>query len=264
MYEVKEPPNLDKTKPVPLMLLIHGFTPTDHPGDAMDMYMKVSPETAKRGILLAIPEGTYDKLLGRYSWNATDTCCGWDTMANDIGYVLAMVEDIQKKYNVDPKRIFILGHSNGGFMANRLGCDRSSIFSGIASLAGEVYKNPKKCAAVDPLAMLEVQGDADDTVPYAGGEPFGITGFPPAPGAQETGQIWAAKNGCMDTPDTTAPAVDLVTDLPGAETTKEIYKGCKANGEVQVWTIHGGPHSPAFNDTWAPTVIDFLMAHPKP
>ena len=54
-----------------------------------------------------------------------------------------------------------------------------------------------------------------------------------------------------------------MTNLDGAETKKSVYKGCEANGDTELWTIEGGPHSPAFNATWAPTVIDFLMAHPK-
>jgi hypothetical protein len=30
------------------------------------------------------------------------------------------------------------------------------------------------------------------------------------------------------------------------------------------WTIRKGPLTPAFSDAWATTVLDFLMAHPKP
>jgi polyhydroxybutyrate depolymerase len=82
--------------------------------------------------------------------------------------------------------------------------------------------------------------------------------------ACSSGADWAVKNRCAKTPDASAPAIDIVSDLAGAETSKSIYSGCETGVATELWTIHGGPHSPAFSDAWAPTVLDFLMAHPKP
>ncbi|MEO7329263.1 MAG: alpha/beta fold hydrolase [Minicystis sp.] len=264
-YDLKVPADLDMTKPAPLLLALHGFVGIAEktPWLSMDAYMHLHEETDKRGMILALPHGTIDKDVGSWSWNGTDACCGWDTMANDVAYLMAVISDIESKYNVDKKRIFFLGHSNGGFMAHRLACDRSSRIAGIVSLAGETFKHPKDCIAANPIAMLQVQGTADKTVSYTGGSPLGIAGIPPAPGAEDTAKIWAAKNHCEATPDTGGAAIDLVTNLAGAETKKTAYKGCEANGDTELWTIENGPHSPAFNATWAPTVIDFLMAHPK-
>ncbi|MFO0760168.1 MAG: hypothetical protein U0359_27050 [Byssovorax sp.] len=264
-YDLVVPDGLDTSKPAPLLLALHGFVgiADQTPWLGIDSYMHLRQEAQKRGIILALPHGTIDKEVGSWSWNGTDACCGWDTMADDVGYLMAVISDIEKKQNVDAKRIFFLGHSNGGFMAHRLACDRSSRIAGIVSLAGEVYKNEKLCVAAHPIAVLQVQGDADKTVSYEGGSPLGIAGIPKAPGAVETIETWAAKNHCDETADTSEANIDLVTDLDGDETAKTVYKGCAGNGQTELWTIHGGPHSPKFNDTWAPRVIDFLMAHPK-
>ncbi len=265
-YDLIPPTSIDATKPAPLLILIHGFTDVgSSPWEEMDTYMKVSPETDKRGMLLARVHGNTDPVLQKYYWNATDSCCDFENAnPNDVGYILAVIEDVKKSYAVDPKQIYVLGHSNGGFMANRLACDKADVFAGIVSLAGETYKDQKRCAASAPIAFLQVQGDADDTVPYGGGPAEGVAVFPPAPGAIETAKDWSVKNHCDPTPDDSQPAIDLATDLAGNETTKSVYKNCEANGATEVWTIHGGPHSPDFNDSWITSVLDFLMAHPKP
>ena len=111
----------------------------------------------------------------------------------------ASIADVKKTYAVDAKRIFALGHSNGGFMVNRLACDQADKIAAVVSLAGETYHDQTKCAASAPIAYLQVQGDADMTVPYAGGHPENIAILPLAPGAVETAQDWAKKNGCDPT-----------------------------------------------------------------
>lgn len=264
-YDLVVPMDLDPSKPAPLLFALHGFVGIANktPWLGIDSYMRLREEAAKRGMILVLPHGTVDKGVGSWSWNGTDACCGWDTMADDMGYLMAVISDVESKHKIDDKRIFFLGHSNGGFMAHRAACDRSSRIAGIVSLAGETFKNAKACVAAHPVAMLQVQGTADKTVKYDGGPPLGIAGIPPAPGAEDTAKIWAEKNHCDETPDTSAAAIDLVTNLDGAETKKTVYKNCEGNGATELWTIEGGPHSPAFNESWAPSVIDFLMAHPK-
>ena len=264
-YDLAVPADLDASKPAPLLVMLHGYSPSKTAPQDMDASMHMSPAANKRGILVAFPRGTYDAMLNRYEWNATDACCGFNTPdANDIGYVTAMIDEITSKYKIDEKRIFVVGHSNGGFMAHRLACDQADKLAAIVSLAGATFKNPNKCAASAPISVLQVHGDADATIAYAGGPPLGVPQLPNAPGAVETVADWAVKNRCGTTPATDAPAIDLVTDLAGAETTKSVFSGCEAGVATELWTIHGGPHAPALSDAWAPTVLDFLLAHPKP
>ena len=52
-------------------------------------------------------------------------------------------------------------------------------------------------------------------------------------------------------------------NLPGAETTASHYEGC-AKGSVELWTVKGGVHAPAFGPTFAPALWSFFEAHPKP
>jgi polyhydroxybutyrate depolymerase len=238
------------------------------------------PEAAKRGIILVLPHATIDPELNHYFWNATDSCCDFDKLGtNDIGYLAALIQDVEKNgaaaadnlpspvpaYTIDEKRIWAFGHSNGGFMVNRLACDMADKIAGIVSMAGETYKDQTKCAASAPIAFLQVQGDADMTVPYAGGPAEGISVLPPAPGAIETTQDWAKKNDCSPKADTSEPMIQLMTTSTGPDTTKLVYNtGCEANGHTELWTIHLGPHSPPWDASWPPDVFDYITAYPKP
>lgn len=258
-------PSAPSTEPRPLLVMLHGFTESPTPEEDMESEMHVLPEADKRGIYVAQPRGSEDTVFGKHAWNATDACCGWNLNdANDIGYIHAMVTEIESKHAIDSKRIFIFGHSNGGFMAHRLACDSAGRFAGIVSLAGAPWKSPERCQPSAPIAMLQVHGDADTVVLYEGGGPYGIVGLASAPGAEELTRMWRDKNRCAEAADTSAAPVDLVEDLPGAETTKTIYTGCEGNGATELWTIDKGIHSPKFNASFASAILDFLLHSPKP
>ncbi len=107
------------------------------------------------------------------------------------------------------------------------------------------------------------------TVPYGGGHPENISSVPLAPGAVETTQDWATKNLCDPTPDTSQPEINpargrLVGARPTPRSRAQHYTGCQANGDAELWTILGAPHSPPF---WpsrrAPDVLDSPAGPPE-
>jgi polyhydroxybutyrate depolymerase len=176
-----------------------------------------------------------------------------------VAYLGALIDDVAAKTPLDPKRVFVVGHSNGGFMAHRLACDIGGRIAAIVSLAGMTWLDPSKCPAADPVNVLQVHGDADDSIPYDGSPYF--------PSAAVTVATWAMKNGCIGANAIGAGGdpIDLVVDLPGAETTKQSYAGCPAGGAVDFWTIHGGSHIPMFDPpVWEDIVWTWMKAHPKP
>jgi polyhydroxybutyrate depolymerase len=178
---------------------------------------------------------------------------------------MAMVNQIRTKYWIDDKRIFLIGQSNGSFLAHRLACDRASVFAGLVTLTGATFTAPDDCFASAPVAVLHYHGDEDPLVPFAGGALFGISGLPNVPSAEDTVRISAEKNHCQPSPDRSQPALDLVPTLDGAETSRVVYQGCEANGAAELQIVHGGKHTPLFDGAlWAKQSFDFLMAHPKP
>jgi polyhydroxybutyrate depolymerase len=248
------------SKPAPLVILLHGYGSS---GGAMDAYLGLRDLAEASGVLYAHPEGTVDS-RGRAFWNATDTCCNFDrTPVDDSAYLAALVREIGQRYSVDPKRIYFAGHSNGGFMAYRMACDHADLVAGIVSVAGAMWVDPKKCAPTAAVSVVEIHGTTDSVISYEGG--IFHPGFPPYPGATTSVADWARFDGCAAAGDASLPPVDLDRSLPGAETSVTRFAaGCRGGSEVELWTVHGGAHTPAFSASVAGKVLDFLLAHPKP
>lgn len=246
--------------PVPLVVLLHGYTAT---APAQSWYFQLNDVALRRGFVLALPDGLTDS-VGSHFWNATDACCNFfGSTVDDVAYLTAVIDDVMKRYTIDPKRIFLVGHSNGAFMAHRLACERSEKIAGIVALAGAVWNDPTKCAPTSPVAVLQVHGTLDAVILYGGGT-VAMPGAAPYPSASTTMQTWATKNRCTGPRGDAGAPMDLTSDLLGDETRREAYSGCPPGSAAELWTIQGGSHVPVFNSSWSPTFYDWLLAHPKP
>jgi polyhydroxybutyrate depolymerase len=173
-----------------------------------------------------------------------------------------MVDDIYAKYNVDPKRIFLVGLSNGAFMAHRLACDDAARVASIVSLAGGTWTDATKCNPKASVSILDVHGTADMTVPYDGG--VGASGFL-EPSEMQTMATWAQKNGCTGALAPTGETYDVDTSVAGNETVAQKYSGCPAGIDLELWTMQGSGHIPLLpQPQWGELVWTFVSAHAKP
>lgn len=257
-YDVRTPSTYDPNVPTPLVLLLHGYTAT---AKIQDGYFLMSALAEKKNFLLALPDGTVND-VGENFWNATDACCdGFKSGVDDVAYLKAVIDDMKSRFNIDPKRIYAFGHSNGGFMANRLACDLAPEIAGIVSLAGGVFADASKCNPSEPVAVLQVHGDKDETVIYEGGASL-YPGGGPYPSAKQTVATWAKKNACGADLTASGETLDLDTKIAGAETTVERH-AC-AKGAAELWTIVGGSHIPSIDDGFGEKAWAFLEAHAKP
>lgn len=250
-YDYDQPAGLDTSKPAPLIVLVHGYGANGFVQDALFGFAQLADA---RGVYVAHPDGTLDAGGSRF-WNATDACCDiYNTGVDDVAYLNAVVDDMEAHFNIDKKRVFFVGHSNGAFMSHRMACDAAPRIAGIVALAGDVWKDPSKCNPSASVAVLQVHGDADTIVPYAGSAL--------EPSAPDSVATWAQKNGCTGALTDTGRTIDLDSGLPGPETGVANY-ACSA-GAAELWTIHGGQHVPAFIlPDWGNDVFDWLMQHPK-
>jgi polyhydroxybutyrate depolymerase len=253
---VHVPPGIDPAKPAPLVILLHGFGAS---GLVQELVFRLEPESDKRGFLYAHPDGTIDMDSKRF-WNATNACCDFgNTMVDDVAYLSGLVKEISEKHAVDPKRVFFTGHSNGGFMSHRLACDKPDLVAAIASLAGSTFLDPASCKAAEPVSVLQIHGTKDDSVLYDG-EAINGVGYP---SATETVAIWGGKNGCNAAAEM-AMAIDIDAPLDGNETIVTRHGNCKPGGAAELWTMQGAGHIPGLGPNFAPAIVDWLFAHPKP
>jgi polyhydroxybutyrate depolymerase len=157
-------------------------------------------------------------------------------------------------------------------MAYRMACHSADLIAGIASLAGPMFFDPNRCAPSEPVSILHINGTADEAAQYWGFASPIVEGGPNSTrvaGAVQAIQTWAGYNGAVDPVTDVAPTLDLDLSLPGLDTVVTRYTQHPPGGAVELWTINGGLHSPAFYGApsalgFASRVIDWLLAHPKP
>jgi predicted esterase len=114
---------------------------------------------SRHGITVAYGDG-----LGE-SWDAGE-CCGYAAAhhLDDLQYLADVVHDVSDRLPVDPRRVYLIGFSNGGMLAERAACDRPDLFAAAASVAGPLLTN---CPYT--TRILHVAGLADTTVHVNGG-----------------------------------------------------------------------------------------------
>jgi polyhydroxybutyrate depolymerase len=251
-YDTDIPVGYDKSKAYPLLVLLHGYGEN---GFVQDAYFGFNVLADQRGVLVAHPDGTLNA-SGQRFWNATDACCDFgNSGVDDVAYLEALVDDAKQNFHIDDKRVFFVGHSNGAFMSHRMACDAADQVAGIVALAGDVWKDPSHCNPSTPVAVLQVHGTVDTMVPYDGS-----TLEPSAPQSVAT---WAQKNGCGSELVDAQQSLDLDEVVAGAET--RIDRHACTRGAAELWTMQGVGHVPNFRQPdWGNTVLDWLMAHPKP
>lgn len=256
--------------PLPLVVALHGGGGT---GASMARMSHFDPYSDHFGFIVVYPNGT-DKerpvraMLGKQGFLTWDSghCCGYahDHDVDDVGFIRAVVADVEKQHPVDPKRIYATGISNGAMMSYRLACEASDLFAAVAPVAGII--DVPNCKPTHQVSVLDFQGTADENVPINGGVGKKAFDKEDRPPVQQSIDFWAKQDGCSVR--VQAKAKDLeMTD----------YGGCDAGTVVDYYVVQGGGHAwpgggqmaffldkpdPGVNATQS--IWDFFEKHSKP
>jgi predicted peptidase len=75
---------------------------------------------------------------------------------------------VRKEFNVDDRRIYLMGHSMGGAGTLYLGVKYPSIWAALAPIAPAAFSlNPDSLKAIPGIPVIFVHGNADEAVPVA-------------------------------------------------------------------------------------------------
>ena len=251
--DIDAPLKLSDGKLYPLVVVLHGYSAN---GFVQEAYFGMNALPDRDEALVIAPDGTVDS-TGKQFWNADPACCDFDHKnPDDVKYIGGLIDEVLATWPVDPKRVFVIGHSNGGFMSYRMACERADVIAAIAPLAGLASSMPSACNPSKPVNVLHMHGTMDQTVPY------GPTAAVGELGALGSVNQWAQKNGC-GTSRTAAGDLDLETSQAGAETHKYKTDGCPAGGAVDLWTMEGVGHIPSLNNTFTGTVMQWFSEHSR-
>jgi polyhydroxybutyrate depolymerase len=254
---VFEPSGLAPGERRPLLILLHGL------GGSADQLL-AQPGLDSLGqshrVFVVAPDGTLDR-QGRRFWNAGPACCDFDrTGIDDVARLTGLIDRWRRRPDVDPRRVYLLGFSNGGFLAHRLACRIGDRLAAVVSIGGAGVDSGERCTVKSPIGVLEIHGDSDQIVRPEGGRVFDKIDLAAFPGVDTTLADWTRRLGCNTTALTTA-ALDLDPRIAGTETTVRAYRRCRL-GDAELWTVRGGGHALAtpalFEEAWR-----FLQRHVK-
>ena len=124
---------------------------------------------------MAYPEGTggrLESMKNRRTWNA-GRCCGQAVKQNvdDVLFIKQLIDDVQARYAIDTRRVYVAGMSNGAMMAYRLACEIPDKIAAIIAVSGTLAMD--NCDAAKDVPVLHIHGDQDNNVPFAGGQGSG-------------------------------------------------------------------------------------------
>lgn len=166
------------------------------------------------GFLLIVPNGTNGLLQpGAAGW-ADGNSQSWNDCrpsntrtADDVGFLsslIGLVTDPAGTYAANPDRVFVIGQSNGGFMAQRIALERPQLVRAVGSALSNVAANSQCANAGQPVPIVLINGDQDIVIPWAGTlTPGGACGPATLTGcilsAEASRDFWLDYNGIIRT-----------------------------------------------------------------
>jgi len=88
--------------------------------------------------------------------------CSWASCGDDIGFLEKVIDEVKSKYNID--NVFVAGMSNGGMIAQAVGCSIPDKVDGVINIAG-MQSLGMSCVPYLPTSMVIYGSKKDTTVP---------------------------------------------------------------------------------------------------
>jgi poly(3-hydroxybutyrate) depolymerase len=165
-YRMYVPTAYDPARPMPLIVALHGLGGTED--SFFNGYDRLMPSLAEeRGYLVAAPLGY--RVDGSYGWGlgtppADPTTR--QTQERSEEDVMRVLERVRRDYNVDPDRIYLMGHSMGAIGTWRIAPKYPDLWAALGMFAGS--GQPATLDRIRDIPQFVVHGDADPTVNVAG------------------------------------------------------------------------------------------------
>jgi polyhydroxybutyrate depolymerase len=218
----------------PVLIVLHGGG-----GRARQImaFTRFNSIAEREGFVVLYPQG-----IDR-SWNDGREFQGRDTNRDDVGFLLAMLNDLEGQgIGLDRAAVGVTGISNGGFMAMRMACEAAGEIVGIAAVTATMPAEiGTRCRPARPVPVLVINGTDDPLVPYQGGlvRAFGRNRGVIWSTARTVG-FWANVNGCSGVARTVALPDRDPSD--GTITIRHDYQSCPRT-PVTLLEVKGGGHT---------------------
>jgi polyhydroxybutyrate depolymerase len=222
-YLLYVPRGYDRAKPAPLVITLHSSMSWDSSAMAISQWNLVADEN---GFIVVYPDGTG---FGPKSWEMT----GSETPSHmpDVIFISQLIDKLEASFNIDHKRIYANGMSNGGGMAFVLSCTLSDRIAAVGMVSAGFDPGWDWCTDHRPVPVIAFHGTADPVCLYNGGWSKLAGGtFPNVPGFMAN---WSRRNRC---------GPNRVESAVTADVTRLQYTNCADDADVVLYTIKGEGH----------------------
>jgi polyhydroxybutyrate depolymerase len=241
------PKGVSEDQALPLLINLHGYTGT---GASQSLYTFLEQAAIEAGMAYIAPTGIKDN-SGSTFWNADSACCNFNRKdVDDVSFIDSLIAKSLKAANIDAKRVYLFGHSNGAFMGYAYLCSGKTNVAAVAGIAGAMNLDPKLCKS-SPSNILHIHGEKDATILYQGGSLFGTQ----YTSVEATLDQWSAINQCRQGKDSD---MDILDSIEGVDTVKVSFR-CQRGG-LELWRLPQGEHSPVLDLDFARNVIVWLTS----
>lgn len=222
-YLLHVPERYDPGIATPLVVVIHGFMQT--PAHQRDM-SGWDDLADQEGFITAYPMGTGLPLR----WGSHEPADESAQTRSQIRFITDLLDELSTNYNVDQRRIYASGMSNGGGLAYVLALELSWRIAAIGAVAGLYTYPADTLPSARPVPLIAFHGTLDRIVPYEGH--VKRMGYP-IPPVEDCMAAYAARAGCQ------GHSTEQVTDA----VTRTSFTGCPLGFELVYYTVSNGGHS---------------------
>jgi polyhydroxybutyrate depolymerase len=217
-YFLHVPRDLDRRKPAALVLSLHGAG--GWPALQRDL-SRWNDVADREGFIVVYPAGR--ATAGARVWHMTGE--------RDAQYIADLIDKLRGEHNIDRRRIYVNGLSNGGGMSWALSCRMPERFAAIGMVGAALLLPSSWCKSTQPVPVIGIHGLRDRVALYHGGTSWVAPGLAPF---LSFGADWARRNRC-------APAAQDVEIRDGV--TLREYKPCANDATVALYTLRDGGHT---------------------
>ena len=235
-YRVFVPPSATRGGPRPVVVNFHGGG-SNAAGE--ERFSQMDRAASRYGFVAVYPDGTGVLSNALLTWNA-GTCCGYAKThhVDDVGFTLAVIDDVARRLPVDRRRVYATGMSNGAMMAYRLAADASTRIAAIAPVAGGMVV--QSFAPARPVPVMHFHSVDDPRALYRGGLGPAFPGTHTRvlhPSIEQVIAEWARFDGCA-----AIRHVRPTISSGGKTATEIVYAPCRQGTEVVLWRLTGSGH----------------------
>ena len=193
-YLLYVPKTYDRSKATALVISIHPAATWP----AVEMNISRWNDLAEQyGFIVVYPAGSgaffSASSPGPHLWPM-----GPSSLGREVRSISDLIDKLEAEYNIDPRRIYADGMSNGGGLAFALSCKLSDRIAAVRAVVAAQALSWDRCGDSKPVPTVAFHGTADKFAPYQGGS------SPIAPGPFPNIPDWTAhvaqRNQCQGDP----------------------------------------------------------------